>query len=175
MLLKIGIAVGVIVLAFLGIVALRPSEYRVTRTATIAAPPSAVFPHVNELRKFNVWNPWSKLDPATKVTFDGPPAGPGAVMAWSGDKNVGEGRMIITESRPNELVRFRLEFLKPFAGTANADFTFTPAANGTTVTWSMAGQNNFVAKAIGLFMNMDTMIGGQFEKGLASLNQETKR
>jgi hypothetical protein len=110
-----------------------------------------------------------KLDPAARATYDGPPAGPGAVMAWAGDGNVGEGRMTIVESRPDELVRFKLDFLKPFAGTADAEFTFRAEGGQTAVTWSMAGQNNFMAKAMCLVMNMDRMIGGQFDTGLASL------
>jgi hypothetical protein len=95
--------------------------------------------------------------------------GTGAIYAWAGNKEVGEGRMTITESRPNDLIRIKLEFFKPFAGNSIAEFTFKPEANQTAVTWSMAGENNFMAKAIHLFMNMDKMIGSQFEKGLADM------
>jgi len=104
-----------------------------------------------------------------KHVYEDAPAGVGAVYAWSGNNEVGEGRMTITESRPSELIRIRLEFMKPFRATSTAEFTFQPAADQTAVTWSMTGTNNFVAKAIHLFMNMDRMIGGQFEKGLAQL------
>src|SRR3989338_8452512 len=107
-------------------VAMRPSEFQVTRSATLSASPSTVFPHVNNLSKWNAWSPWAKLDPNAKETFEGPAEGEGAVMKWAGDKNVGEGIMTITESRPNELVRFRLEFLKPFKATHTAEFTFQP-------------------------------------------------
>jgi hypothetical protein len=99
----------------------------------------------------------------------GAPAGVGAIYAWTGNNEVGEGRMTITESRRSDLVRVKLEFFKPFAATNTAEFTFKPDGNQTAVTWSMFGQNNFMAKAIHLFMNMDKMIGGQFEKGLASM------
>ena len=169
MVMRIGIGLAVVVTGLLVVVATRPSDYRVTRTTRISAPPSAVFAYVNDLQKFNSWNPWMKADPATRVTYDGPPAGTGATMAWAGDKNVGEGRMTIVESRPNELVRFELEFLKPFAATADAQFIFAADGGQTAVTWSMAGQNTFMAKAMHLVMNIDRMIGGQFEKGLASL------
>ncbi|MDB6021894.1 MAG: polyketide cyclase, partial [Pedosphaera sp.] len=115
------------------------------------------------------WNPWTKLDPAIKMTYEGKPAGTGASYSWVGNSQVGEGRMTITESRPNELVGFKLEFFKPMAGVSTAEFTFKPQGGQTTVTWSMSGEKNFVSKAICLFVSMDKMIGGQFEKGLADL------
>ena len=169
MLKKILIALAVIVVVFAVIVALQPSEFRVARTATISAPPPAVFAQVNDFHKWEAWSPWAKLDPAMKQTYEGTPDGTGAVYTWSGNNEVGEGRMTITESRPSDLIRIKLEFLKPFAGTSIAEFTFKPEGNQTMVTWSMAGKNNFMAKAFGLFMNMDKMIGGQFDKGLAQM------
>jgi hypothetical protein len=169
MLKKILIALAVIVIVFAVIVALQPSEYRVARSATIAAPAPAVFAQVNDFHKWEAWSPWAKLDPAMKQTYEGALAGTGAVYTWSGNNQVGEGRMTLTESRPNEFVRIKLEFLKPFASTAASEFAFKPEGNQTAVTWSMAGKNNFMAKAFGLFMNMDKMIGGDFEKGLARM------
>jgi Polyketide cyclase / dehydrase and lipid transport len=163
------IALAVIVVVFVVIVALQPSEFRVARSTTISAPPQAVFAQVNDFHKWEAWNPWGKIDPAMKQTYEGAPAGVGAIYAWTGNNEVGEGRMTITESRPSDLVRVKLEFFKPFAATNTAEFTFKPEGNQTAVTWSMFGQNNFMAKAIHLFMNMDKMIGGQFEKGLASM------
>ena len=169
MLKKILIGLLVIIIVFLVVVALQPADFRVTRSATIAAPPEVVFPHVNELKKWDAWSPWAKLDPNAKNTFEGPASGKGAAMSWAGNNQVGEGRMTITESRPNELVQFKLEFFKPMAGTSDAEFTFKPQANQTEVTWTMTGKNNFIAKAFCLFMSMDKMVGGQFEKGLADL------
>jgi uncharacterized protein YndB with AHSA1/START domain len=163
------IAFPVVIAAFLIIVALQPSDFRLSRSATIAAPPAAIFPHVNELKKWDAWSPWMKLDPNAKSSFEGPPAGKGAAMSWAGNNEVGEGKMTITESRPNELVQFHLEFYKPMAGTSDAEFTFKPEGNQTTVTWTMTGKNNFIAKAMCLVMNMDKMVGGQFEKGLAAM------
>jgi Polyketide cyclase / dehydrase and lipid transport len=168
MLLKILIAIA-IVIVFVVVVAMQPSEFRVARSATISAPPPAVFAQVNDFHKWEAWNPWGKIDPAMKQTYEGAPAGVGAIYTWVGNKNVGEGRMTLTESRPSDLIRIKLEFFKPFAGTNIAEFTFKPAGNQTAVTWSMAGKNNFMAKAIHLFMNMDKMIGGQFETGLAQM------
>lgn len=163
------IGIPLIIVAFIIIVATRPDEFHVARSATISATPEAIFPHVNELKKWEAWSPWAKLDPNAKSTFEGPEAGTGAVMAWAGNSDVGEGRMTITESRPNELVQFKLEFFKPMAGVSTAEFAFKPDGQQTTVTWSMSGKNNFMAKAISLFMDCDKMVGGQFEQGLASI------
>ena len=169
MLKKILIALAVIIVVLVVIVALQPSDFRVTRSTTISAPPPAVFIQVNDFHKWQAWNPWGKIDPAMKQTYEGAPAGTGAIYTWSGNNEVGEGRMTITDSRPNELIRVKLEFFKPFAGTNTGDFTFKPEGNQTLVTWSMFGEKNFMAKAIHLVMNMDKMIGGQFEKGLADM------
>jgi len=163
------IAIAVIVVVFLVVVALQPSEFRVARSTTISGPAPAVFAQVNDFHKWEAWNPWGKIDPAMKQTYEGAPAGIGAIYTWVGNNEVGEGRMTLTESRPSDLIRINLEFFKPFAATNMAEFTFKPEGNQTAVTWSMEGKNNFIAKAVCLFMNMDKMIGGQFEKGLAQL------
>jgi uncharacterized protein YndB with AHSA1/START domain len=169
MLIKTLIAFAGIVIVVVVVVASRPAEFQVARTARIAAPPPAVFAQVNDFHKWDAWNPWAKLDPAIKQTYAGAPAGAGAVYTWAGNSQVGEGRMTLTESRPNDLIRIKMEFLKPFAGTSTAEFTFRPEGDQTVVTWRMDGRNNFMAKAIHLVMNMDKMIGGQFEKGLAQM------
>jgi carbon monoxide dehydrogenase subunit G len=168
-LMRVLIALAVIVAGALVVVATRPTEFRVTRTARIAAPPAAVFTQVNDFRKWDAWNPWAKIDPAMKQSYEGSPAGVGAVYTWVGNSQVGEGRMTLTESRPNELIRIKMEFFKPFAATSSAEFTFKPEGDQTVVTWSMEGRNNFMAKAVHLVMNMDRMIGGQFEKGLVQM------
>jgi len=166
---KILIAIGVIVVVFLIVVALQPAEFRVVRSASMSAPPPVVFAQVNDFHKWEAWSPWEKLDPALKRTYEGPSAGTGAIYRWAGNNQVGEGSMTIMESRPSDLIRIKLEFLKPFASTADTEFTFKPEGNQTAVTWSMAGKNNFMAKAMCLFMNMDKMVGGQFEQGLAQM------
>src|SRR5262245_31670342 len=163
------IALVVVVIGFVLLVAMQPSEFRIVRSATISALQPAVFAQVNDFHKWEAWSPWAKLDPAAKTTFEGPSAGMGAVFRWVGNKEVGEGSMTITESRPSDLIRIRLEFLKPFAATNTAQFSFNPAGNQTEVTWSMEGRNNFIAKAVCLFMDMDKMVGGQFESGLANM------
>lgn len=169
MLITILIIVLIIVALFVGVVAMRPSEFLVTRTAAMAAPAPAVFAQVNDFHNWNAWSPWAKLDPAAKNIFEGAPAGTGAGFKWSGNNKVGEGSMTITESRPNDLIRIKLEFLRPFKAANTAEFTFKLEENKTTVTWSMFGRNNFMGKAVGLFMDCDKMVGGQFEQGLAQM------
>jgi hypothetical protein len=169
MLKKILIALAVLILAFVIVVATRPSDFRVTRSATFAASPEIVFAQINDFHKWDAWSPWAKLDPDAKTTFAGSEAGEGASFGWAGNNQVGEGRMTITESRTNELVRLKMEFLKPMAAVSTTEFTFKPEGDQTAVTWSMFGKNNFMAKAVSLFMDCDKLIGDQFEKGLANL------
>ena len=166
---KILLTLGVIVLLFVGVVAMQPPEFRVERTATMSAPAPVVFAQVNDLHKWETWSPWAKLDPAMTQSYSGAPAGKGAVYEWNGNSEVGEGRTTITESRENELVKIKLEFVRPFACTNDVAFTFKPAGDQTAVTWAMSGHKNFMAKAIHLFINMDKMCGGQFETGLAQM------
>ncbi len=169
MIIKILMGLVVIVVVFAVIVALQPSGFRIARTATISAPGPAVFAQVNDFHNWEAWSPYAKLDPAMKKTYEGAPAGVGAIYTWAGNNEVGEGRTTITESRPSDLIRIKLEFVRPFAGTSTAEFTFRPEGDQTAVTWSLAGKNNFMAKAVHLFMNMERMVGGQFEKGLAQM------
>jgi uncharacterized protein YndB with AHSA1/START domain len=151
------------------VVAMQPSDFEIARQIVIDAPPVAVFDHVNDFHNWEAWSPWAKLDPAAKNTFEGPSSGKGAIFRWAGNDQVGQGSMTILESRPAELVKIHLHFIKPFEDTATAEFTFKPSGDQTTVTWSMFGKNNFIEKAFCLFMDMDAMLGGDFEKGLASM------
>ena len=169
MLAKILVALAVVVAGLAVVIALQPSDFRVSRTATIAAAAPVVFAQVNDFRSWTAWSPWAKLDPAMKQTCEGAPAGTGAIYTWVGNREVGEGRMTIVESRPSDLIRVKLDFVKPLAGTSVAEFTFRPEGDRTAVTWTMTGEKNFVAKAIHLVLSMDRMIGDQFEKGLAAM------
>lgn len=179
MIKKILIALALIVAVFAIVAALQPEDVHVTRSATIAAAPAVVFEQINDLHKWQAWSPWAKLDPTAKISYEGPQTGTGAAFSWDGNNQVGVGTMTITESRPNDLIRFKLDFLKPFKGTNTAEFSFKPLGEQTVVTWSMEGKKNFITKAIGLFMDCDKMVGGQFEKGLADLKSvaeaETKK
>lgn len=170
MIKKILIALAAIVVVFVIVASMQPDEFRVERSATISASPAVVFTQVNELRKWDAWSPWAKLDPNAKSTFEGPESGTGAIMGWAGNNQVGEGRMTITESRSNEFIQFKLEFLKPFEATNMAEFQFkADDSNQTVVTWSMSGKNNLLAKAFSLFMDCEKMLGPQFDQGLAQL------
>jgi hypothetical protein len=167
--LPVLLALAFIGILFIVVIAGQPDEFKVVRSAKITAPAEKIFPHVNDLHKWEAWSPWAKLDPNAKSSFDGAAAGVGAAMSWDGNKKIGAGKMTITESRPGELIRIRLEFIRPFQATNTAEFTFNPDGNQTLVTWSMSGQNNFGGKILGLFMNCDKMVGGDFEKGLAAM------
>jgi len=159
----------VLIAVFAVVVALQPSHYQVERSATMAAPPAAVFAQVNDFHKWEAWSPWAKIDPNMKQTYEGAPAGTGAIYSWAGNNDVGEGRMTITDSRPSELIKIKLEFIKPFAAVNATDFTFTPQGNQTAVKWTMSGEKNFLMKAFMLFGNMDKMVGDDFEKGLRQM------
>jgi hypothetical protein len=156
---------------FVVVVAMQPSEFRISRSAAMTAPPADVFAQVNDFHNWEAWSPWAKLDPNAKNTFEGPTAGTGAIFKWAGNSEVGEGGMTITESRPAELVRIKLEFVKPMPGTSDTEFTFKPEGDKTVVTWTMSGHSDFLGKAICLFMNMDKMMGEKFDEGLASMKK----
>ena len=159
----------VVVAGLLIIAATRPDTLRVQRSATIAAPAGRIFPHIAELRAWGAWSPWEKKDPAMTRTFEGPASGKGAIYAWSGNKNVGSGRMEITEAVPPGRIVIKLDFLTPFEAHHTAEFTLEPQNDATQVLWVMHGPQSFPSRLMGLFMNMDRMIGNDFEAGLASL------
>jgi uncharacterized protein YndB with AHSA1/START domain len=169
MLKKIGLGIAALLAVLVVVVATRPADFRIARSRTINAPPPVVFGLVNDFHRWPEWSPWEKLDPSMKRELSGAPSGNGAVYFWTGNDKVGEGRMTITDSQPPHALTIRLEFLKPWAATNTASFEFTPSGAGTTVTWAMSGHNNFVSKLFGLFMDMDKMVGPDFERGLANL------
>lgn len=171
MLKKLLLGLVVLIVALCGVIATRPATFTIQRSATFKATPDVPFALVNDFHQWGQWSPWEKLDPAQKKTFTGAAQGTGSSYAWEGNDKVGAGRMTIEESKPNELVRLKLEFLKPFASTSDTRFTFAPAADGVTVTWTMAGENNFMSKAFSMVMDMDAMVGKDFETGLATLRE----
>lgn len=159
------------VAALLIYVALQPSDFRVERSADIAAPPAAVYAHVDDFHKWEAWSPWAKRDPNAKAMFEGPAAGEGAKFLWSGNKEVGEGSMIIRKSKPAEHLDIGLAFTKPFEGERDVAFNFKPEGQGTRVTWSLSGSQGFVERLFCTLMrlDMDRMIGADYEQGLAAL------
>lgn len=169
---KILLVLFVVVVGFLAFVATRPDSYHVERSTQIAAGPEAIFAVLGDFKNFPSWSPWQRRDPAMHVTLSNPSAGVGASYAWEGNKEVGKGRMTFTEVVPPTRVHEKLEFLEPFPSTADSGFTVKPdGPTSSTVTWSLDGRNNFVAKAFSVFMNMDKMIGGDFAEGLANLKR----
>lgn len=169
MLRKILFGLATLLVILVAIIVIQPSEYRVSRTLTMTAPAPEIFAQVNDFRRWEAWSPWAKLDPAAKVSFEGPAAGKGAIFAWSGNSKVGEGRMTLVESIPDNLVRARTDFVKPFVGSSYSEFVLRPEGNGTAVSWTMFGQNDFIGKAMCLVISMDKMLGGEMDKGLASI------
>ena len=175
MLKRLLFGLAALIAAFLVVVWMQPDDYRLTRSTTIMAPAAEIFQRVNNLRQWEDWSPWAKLDLNAKVSFEGPPAGPGAMFHWSGNDKVGAGTMTITASKPNEQIVTRTDFMKPFEGTSDAEFIFSEQGNQTSVIWTMTGKQNFIGKAICLFMNMEKTVGPDFEKGLAQLKMVSER
>lgn len=169
MLKKILIVVAVVLVGLLGVIAMQPNEYRVERTKAIDAPAEVVFAQIDDFRLWEKWSPWERLDPNMKKTYSGPEHQVGASYAWQGNKDVGSGNMTVVEREAPTALAVRLEFIEPFASVAQNGFSLFGANDSTQITWWMEGENDFMGKAFSLFMNMDTMIGGDFERGLESL------
>lgn len=165
----LGVAV-VLVLA-----ARKPDTFQVTRTATIKAPPERVYALITDFKAWGAWSPWEKKDPAMKRTYGGPETGVGATYAWDGDKNVGEGSMRITEAQAPSKLALKLDFLKPFEAHNDVVFSLTPQGPATVVTWTMTGPTPFIGKIMHVFMDMDRMVGGDFEAGLTAMKAAAER
>jgi hypothetical protein len=165
---KIAIGAGGVLAVLCGVIAMQPSTFHFERSTTISAPADAVAAQVNDFHNWSKWSPWEKLDPSMKRTYEGAASGVGAKYAWVGNKEVGEGRMTIEKSDASH-TEIKLEFLKPFTATNQATFTFTSTPEGTKTTWAMDGHNNFISKAFHLVMDMDKMLGKDFESGLAGM------
>jgi uncharacterized protein YndB with AHSA1/START domain len=171
----LGIAIAIVLL----LAAAKPDNFRVRRATTIAASPEKVFPLINDFHRWATWSPWENKDPAMKRSYSGAASGRGAVYGWDGNKKVGSGRMeIIDASQPSKIV-IKLDFFTPFEGHNTAEFTILPQGQGTNVithlTWEMYGPAPFMSKLMQVFMNMDTMIGKDFETGLANLKRLTEK
>jgi hypothetical protein len=175
MLKFVSLAVLLLLGAVLLFAATGPDTFRVKRATSIKAPPERIFPLINDFRRWGAWSPYEKKDPGMKRSYDGPPAGPGAVYAWEGDGNVGQGRMEIVEASPPDKVAIKLDFTRPFEAHNRVVFTLAPAGGATEVTWDMQGPANYLSKLIGVFINMDRMVGKDFEAGLANLKAAAEK
>ena len=169
MIKKVALIVVVLVAAILGYAATRPDTLHVQRAASIKAPPEKIFPLINDFHRWSSWSPYEKVDPAMKRAYGGAAAGRGAVYEWDGNNMVGQGRMEITDTSQPSRVTIKLDFVKPLEGHNVAEFTLVPQGDSTNVTWTMDGPTPYVGKLIGVFVNMDNMIGKDFETGLANL------
>jgi carbon monoxide dehydrogenase subunit G len=171
MLTTILIIVVLIIAALLIYAATRPDSFTVSRSLGITAPAEAIFPLINDFRHWAIWSPYEKLDPAMKRTLSGAESGKGAAYAWESNGKAGIGRMEITNSVPSSLVALKLDFEKPFKANNTVDFTLKPMGNETTVTWAMHGRYPFITRLMGVFFNMDRLVGKDFETGLANLKR----
>ena len=175
MLKKIAIAVVVALAALLLFAATRPDTFRVERRVAVQAAAEKIQPLITDFHRWSEWSPWEKLDPAMKRSFSGPPAGKGSVYSWEGNSKVGEGRMEILESSPSSKLLIKLDFIKPFEGHNTTEYTLVPSGGMTQVTWAMYGPAPYVSKLMGVFVSMDSMIGKDFEAGLANLKAAAEK
>ena len=172
----IGLAVAVLVGIVLAAAATRPNDFRVQRSASIKAPPEKIFPHINDLHAFNTWNPFNKKDPNIKGSYSGAASGTGAAYAFEGTRDVGRGRIEITDSRPASEVRMSLHMLAPMEGRNVVEFSLKPeGSQASRVTWAIQGPMPYISKVLSLFCDMDAMIGKEFENGLADLKAIVER
>jgi K+-transporting ATPase KdpF subunit len=171
--------IGIVVIAAIAVVLLyattRPDTFHVQRTATINAAPDKIFAHINDLHAWEAWSPYMKLDPAMKMTYSGAASGTGAAYEWEGSSSVGAGRVTITDTATPSKVSIKLDMLKPFASSNDVIFSLQPRGEATDVTWAMDAPNKWISKVMSVFINMDTMVGGQFEEGLANLKALTEK
>ena len=162
--------IAVLILLVLIIAARRPDDFRYISTGKINAPPEVVFDYASDVHKWQEWSPWAKEDPNCKYTFSGPPSGKDASFTWAGNSKVGAGAMTVTDCRPVEFVQYRLEFFKPFKCSHTVEFTIKPDGPHSTLDWVMQGKHPFIGKVMGVFMNVDKMLGDRFVQGFANLN-----
>ena len=168
----------VVVAAIAGVLifaATKPDTFRVQRAAGIKAPPEKIFALNNDFKAWTAWSPWEKKDPAMKRTWGATTSGKGAMYAWDGNKDVGQGSMEITESSPASKVTLKLDFVKPFEGHNMVEFTLEPKGDVTNVTWTMQGPSPFIGKIMQVFVSMDSMVGKDFESGLANLKAAAEK
>jgi uncharacterized protein YndB with AHSA1/START domain len=171
----IAIVLAIAIAIVLILAASKPDTFQVRRSATIKAPPEKIYPLISDFHQWKGWSPWENKDPAMQRTYSGAAAGEGAVYAWEGNKNVGSGRMEILEASAPSKIVIKLDFLKPFEAHNTAEFTMLPQGDATNLTWLMHGPAPFISKLMHVFMNIDRMVGKDFEAGLANLKRLTEK
>jgi uncharacterized protein YndB with AHSA1/START domain len=171
----IAVVLAIAIAIVLILAATKPNTFSVQRAITVRAPAEKVFPLINDFHQWGSWSPYENRDPAMKRSYSGPASGKGAVYGWEGNKNVGSGRMEILEASAPSKIVIKLDFMAPFEAHNTAEFTMLPQGDATNVTWLMRGPAPFMNKLMQVFMNLDNMIGKDFEAGLANLKQLTER
>ena len=171
----VAVALAIAIAAVLILAATKPDRFSVQRAITVKAPPETIFPLIDDFHQWGSWSPYEHKDPAMKRSFSGAESGKGAVYAWDGNKNVGSGRMEILDASAPSKIRIKLDFFAPFEGHNTAEFTMLPQGDATSLTWLMHGPAPFMAKIMDVFMNIDRMVGKDFEIGLANLKRLTEK
>lgn len=171
----LAVIAGLAVAGVLGYAAVKPATFQASRSTLIKAPPERVFPLVNDLRAVNTWNPFVKADPDVRLVYSGPDSGPGARHSFAGNGKVGVGEIEIVEAVAPARVVMNLHTIKPMEGHNRVEFTLEPAAEGTRITWSLRGEQPYIGRLVGVFINMDAMVGGAFETGLRDLKAQVER
>ena len=169
------IALVIIIGAILIYASTRPDSFRIERSITIQSTPGKIFPLINNFHQWESWSPWEKIDPQINRTYSGAPEAMGSIYEWSGNKNIGQGRMEITESVPPSKITIKLDFFTPFEAHNAVDFVLTPKGNSTLVTQAMYGPSPFISKLMGLFFSMDKMVGEKYEEGLTNLKRMAEK
>ncbi len=167
-LIVIAVIIAISIAAILILATTKPNSFSVQRSISIKAPPEKIFAVIDDFHRWRSWSPYEEKDPAMKRTYSGAGSGKGAIYEWNGNRNVGSGRMEILETTPSKTT-IKLDFYTPFEGHNTAEFTTLPRGDATTLTWAMRGAAPFMSKVMQVFMNMDTMIGKDFEIGLTNL------
>jgi len=171
----IAVVLAIAIAIVLILAATKPNSLRVQRATTVKAPPENIFPLINDFHQWRTWSPYENKDPAMKRSYSGTAEGKGAVYGWEGNKNVGSGRMEILDSAAPSKIVIKLDFFTPFEGHNTAEFTMLPQGDATNLTWLMRGPAPFMSKVMQVFINLDHMIGKDFEVGLANLKRLTEK
>ena len=169
MIKTIAMVLALLIAALLMYAATKPDSFRIERSTTIKAPPEKIFALINDFHQWEAWSPWEKIDPALKRTYSGAANGVGAVYEWSGNKDIGQGRMEIVESVPSAKVMLKLDFVTPFEAHNKVDFTLAQQGDVTKVTQAMYGPSPYISKLMTIFFSMEKMVGKKYEEGLTNL------
>jgi uncharacterized protein YndB with AHSA1/START domain len=175
MIKTIAIVLALLIAAVLIFAAMKPDSFRIERSVAIKAPPEKVFALINDFHQWEAWSPWEKIDPALQRTYGGAASGKGAVYEWSGNKDIGKGRMEIVEATPPSKVSLKLDFITPFEAHNMVDFTLASQGDMTTVTQAMYGPSPYMSKLMTIFFSMEKMVGEKYEEGLANLKSLSEK